>query len=143
MRRKRAPPARPTTMISPQLIAQRSIWRRAFSTSFRSQIALPFLLRSSRSAAAPDGDSGADSNHPNGRMLRMILFGKPGAGKGTLTARLVRKYDITSLSTGDLLRQHIAERCVEPCCNHHGRPTNSPLWKDRNRSCRRGNRRKR
>jgi len=40
----------------------------------------------------------------------MILFGKPGAGKGTLTARLVRKYDIVSLSTGDLLRQHIAER---------------------------------
>lgn len=40
----------------------------------------------------------------------MIIFGKPGAGKGTLTARLVRKYDIISLSTGDLLRQHIAER---------------------------------
>jgi adenylate kinase len=42
----------------------------------------------------------------------MILFGKPGAGKGTLTARLARKYDILSLSTGDLLRQHIAERWV-------------------------------
>jgi adenylate kinase len=40
----------------------------------------------------------------------MIIFGKPGAGKGTLTARLARKYDIISLSTGDLLRQHIAER---------------------------------
>jgi len=40
----------------------------------------------------------------------MIMFGKPGAGKGTLTARLVRKYDILSLSTGDLLRQHIAEK---------------------------------
>lgn len=45
----------------------------------------------------------------------MIIFGKPGAGKGTLTAWLVRKYDITSLSTGDLLRQHIAERWVESC----------------------------
>lgn len=40
----------------------------------------------------------------------MIFFGKPGAGKGTLTARLVRKYEIVSLSTGDLLRQHIAEK---------------------------------
>ncbi|KAF8892540.1 adenylate kinase-domain-containing protein [Infundibulicybe gibba] len=40
----------------------------------------------------------------------MIMFGKPGAGKGTLSARLVNKYDILSLSTGDLLRQHIAER---------------------------------
>jgi nucleoside-triphosphate--adenylate kinase len=39
----------------------------------------------------------------------MLMFGKPGAGKGTLTARLVEKYDVMSLSTGDLLRQHIAE----------------------------------
>lgn len=38
------------------------------------------------------------------------MFGKPGAGKGTLSARLVEKYDILSLSTGDLLRQHIAEK---------------------------------
>lgn len=37
------------------------------------------------------------------------MFGKPGAGKGTLTALLVEKYDVMSLSTGDLLRQHIAE----------------------------------
>ncbi|EIN07308.1 adenylate kinase, partial [Punctularia strigosozonata HHB-11173 SS5] len=41
--------------------------------------------------------------------LRMVMFGKPGAGKGTLSARLVKKYDILSLSTGDILRQHIAE----------------------------------
>ncbi len=40
------------------------------------------------------------------------MFGKPGAGKGTLSARLVKKYDILSISTGDLLRQHIKERCV-------------------------------
>jgi len=40
----------------------------------------------------------------------MLMFGKPGAGKGTLSARLVKKYDIVTLSTGDLLRQHIAER---------------------------------
>lgn len=46
-------------------------------------------------------------------MLRMLVFGKPGAGKGTLTARLVKKYEILSLSTGDLLRQHIAERYAQ------------------------------
>jgi len=40
----------------------------------------------------------------------MLMFGKPGAGKGTLSARLVKKYDIMALSTGDLLRQHIAEK---------------------------------
>ncbi|KAG9318689.1 adenylate kinase-domain-containing protein [Chiua virens] len=37
------------------------------------------------------------------------MFGKPGAGKGTLSARLVKKYDILTVSTGDLLRQHIGE----------------------------------
>jgi adenylate kinase family enzyme len=37
----------------------------------------------------------------------MLMFGKPGAGKGTLTARLAQKYDILTLSTGDLLRQQI------------------------------------
>ena len=40
---------------------------------------------------------------------RMLMFGKPGAGKGTLTARLTQKYDILALSMGDLLRRHIAE----------------------------------
>ncbi|KAF8798067.1 adenylate kinase [Phlegmacium glaucopus] len=44
------------------------------------------------------------------RVVRMLMFGKPGAGKGTLTARLAQKYDILTLSTGDLLRQHIADR---------------------------------
>ncbi|KAF7363493.1 ADK-domain-containing protein [Mycena sanguinolenta] len=44
------------------------------------------------------------------RFLRLVMFGKPGSGKGTLSARLVKKYDIVSLSTGDLLRQQIQER---------------------------------
>ena len=44
------------------------------------------------------------------RLLRMLMFGKPGAGKGTLTARLVKTYDVVSLSTGDLLRRHIDRR---------------------------------
>ena len=89
---------------------RRRICPREFSTSSRTQTALPFLLRNSRSAAAPDADTGTDSSHPNGKVLRMIMFGKPGAGKGTLTARLARKFDILSISTGDLLRQHIAEK---------------------------------
>jgi len=51
-------------------------------------------------ATAPLGES---------PILRMLMFGKPGAGKGTLSSRLLKKYDINFLSTGDLLRQHIAE----------------------------------
>jgi len=39
----------------------------------------------------------------------MLFFGKPGAGKGTLSARMTKKYDVTQLSAGDLLRTHIAE----------------------------------
>lgn len=52
----------------------------------------------------------AVSDEKDDRLVRMLMFGKPGAGKGTLTARLAKKYDILTLSTGDLLRHHIAER---------------------------------
>jgi adenylate kinase len=38
------------------------------------------------------------------------MFGKPGAGKGTLTLRLAQKYDILTLSTGDILRQQILDQ---------------------------------
>ncbi|RSH83777.1 hypothetical protein EHS25_005392 [Saitozyma podzolica] len=39
--------------------------------------------------------------------LRMLVFGKPGSGKGTLSARLVKQYDIAFVSTGDVLRKEI------------------------------------
>ncbi len=42
-------------------------------------------------------------------MLNIVLFGPPGSGKGTQSGKLVEKYGLIQLSTGDLLRGEIAE----------------------------------
>ncbi|SEO23132.1 adenylate kinase [Mucilaginibacter gossypiicola] len=42
-------------------------------------------------------------------MLNLVLFGPPGAGKGTQSKKLIDKYDLIHLSTGDLLRGEIAQ----------------------------------
>jgi adenylate kinase len=40
--------------------------------------------------------------------LNLVLFGPPGAGKGTQSENLINKYGLMHLSTGDLLRSEIA-----------------------------------
>ena len=42
-------------------------------------------------------------------MLNIVLFGPPGAGKGTQSQKLITHYNLVHLSTGDLLRAQIAE----------------------------------
>ena len=41
-------------------------------------------------------------------MLNLVLFGPPGCGKGTQSAKLIEKYNLVHLSTGDILRSEIA-----------------------------------
>ena len=43
-------------------------------------------------------------------MFNLILFGPPGSGKGTQSEKLVTKYNLKHLSTGDLLRSEINEQ---------------------------------
>lgn len=40
-------------------------------------------------------------------MLNIVLFGAPGSGKGTQSAKLIDEYGLYHISTGELLRDHI------------------------------------
>lgn len=40
-------------------------------------------------------------------MLNIVIFGAPGSGKGTQSARIVEKYGVSHISTGDVLRAEI------------------------------------
>ena len=42
-------------------------------------------------------------------MLNLVLFGPPGAGKGTQSALLIDKYNLVHLSTGDIFRYNMNE----------------------------------
>ncbi len=42
-------------------------------------------------------------------MLNIVLFGPPGAGKGTQSEKIIEKYDLNHISTGDLFRKHMGE----------------------------------
>ena len=43
-------------------------------------------------------------------MFNLVLFGPPGSGKGTQSEKLVEKYGLIHLSTGNLLREEIAAK---------------------------------
>jgi adenylate kinase len=43
-------------------------------------------------------------------MFNLILFGPPGSGKGTQSERLIARYGLKHLSTGDILRSEIANQ---------------------------------
>ena len=39
-------------------------------------------------------------------MLNIVIFGPPGAGKGTQSEKIIEKYNVVHISTGDLFRWH-------------------------------------
>jgi adenylate kinase len=41
-------------------------------------------------------------------MLNIVLFGPPGSGKGTQSEKIIEKYGLVHISTGDLLREQVA-----------------------------------
>lgn len=43
------------------------------------------------------------------KQLNIVLFGPPGAGKGTQSERVINRYSLTHISTGDLFRKHLGE----------------------------------
>lgn len=42
-------------------------------------------------------------------MMNLVIFGGPGSGKGTQSARLIDNYGLYHISTGELLREHIKQ----------------------------------
>lgn len=43
------------------------------------------------------------------KQLNLVLFGPPGAGKGTQSEQIIGRYNLTHISTGDLFRKHLGE----------------------------------
>lgn len=48
-----------------------------------------------------------NTNTINLKMINIVLFGKPGAGKGTQAEFLKEKYNLTHISTGDVFRYNL------------------------------------
>jgi adenylate kinase len=53
--------------------------------------------------------SEADREHDPRNAVRLVLLGRPGAGKGTQSARLARHYGIPHVSTGEILRAAVRD----------------------------------
>ena len=49
-------------------------------------------------------------------MINLILFGPPGSGKGTQAEKLVERYELLHISTGDLFRYEMGNEIGRASC---------------------------
>src|SRR5947209_7550310 len=59
--------------------------------------------------ACPCRRRNARAQSPYDRAVRLLLIGAPGAGKGTQATRIAEHFGVAHLSSGDLLREHVAK----------------------------------
>jgi len=43
------------------------------------------------------------------KVLRALIMGAPGSGKGTIAKRIITDFDMKFISAGDILRSHVAQ----------------------------------
>lgn len=46
----------------------------------------------------------------SGKLLKTLILGAPASGKGTISSRIVKKYAVAHVSSGDKLRDHIEKQ---------------------------------
>lgn len=54
--------------------------------------------------------SAATARRAIGAAFRAVILGAPASGKGTVSSRIVNNFDVSHVSSGDILRRHILKK---------------------------------
>ena len=66
------------------------------------------------------------------RLLKLLILGPPGSGKGTLGKRVAEMFDLKHLASGDILRDHVTRRTPigSEACNFIEQGKVPPSWSE-------------